>query len=405
MLVLFQNMKVNSFAANVETPVKKVAEESANLLEEESESVERCSPSSELQSLLKRIVRIHKFRHSPVVKCIEKIKLSLKIRNELRSLFDGFDYDESDWIIELEANCTESGQFSAFVRKYISFEFRVQLQYSFCVFLLLNYMKEFSLDAETAFVDIFKLKVENTFCSSCSASGMSILMIEKENLNYLKKVYEVVTNVSFEDSDCDPDFDMKNCDDIDSSSVETCSDDEMSKNKLVRKERTNKEELHHSNPFVSDDDSNDVYRFSEELDCNPFVTTGGDDLDYQRWKFCTNSNKLDVPKMSSVKDKTRMKVSKCDHCEGQFKSNYNLKLHMIQVHRIFFDDVTVYDCPEYSCKFVTGSRICYNRHAATHIRKPKIKVNSSKVQCRNCPMVLANMSSLRRHEKRKHKED
>ena len=170
-------MKVDSSAAYIETPVKKVAEDAAELREVGSGSGGRCSPSSELESLLRRIERIHEFRHSPVMKCIDKIKLSLKIRNELRSLFDGFEDDESDWIIKLEANCTESGQFTTFVRKYISFEYRVQLQYSFCVFLLLNYMKELSLDAETAFVDIFKLKVENTFCSSCS--DMSILMIKK----------------------------------------------------------------------------------------------------------------------------------------------------------------------------------------------------------------------------------
>lgn len=395
-------MKVNSFAANIETPVKKVEEDSAKLREVGGGCVGRCSPSSELQSLLKRIVRIHQFRHSPVMKCINKIKLSLKIRNELRSLFDGFEDDESDWMIKLEASCTESGQFSTFIRKYISFEFRVQLQYSFCVFILLNYMNELSLDAETAFVDIFKLKVENTFCLSCS--DLSFSMIEKENLNYLKKVYEGATNVSFEDSDCDPEFDMKNYNDDASSSVETSSDDEMSKNKTVGKVKINKEELHQCNPFLSDDDSNDVYSFREELDCNPFVTTG-DDLDYQRWKICNNANTSDVPKMSSVKDKSRIKLSECDHCEGQFKSKYNLKLHLVQVHRIFFEDVTVYDCPESSCKFVTGSRICYNRHAATHIRKPKIKVNLSKIPCRYCPMVLANKSSLKRHEKRKHKAD
>ena len=307
-------MKVDSSAAYIETPVKKVAEDAAELREVGSGSGGRCSPSSELESLLRRIERIHEFRHSPVMKCIDKIKLSLKIRNELRSLFDGFEDDESDWIIKLEANCTESGQFTTFVRKYISFEYRVQLQYSFCVFLLLNYMKELSLDAETAFVDIFKLKVENTFCSSCS--DMSILMIKKENLNYLKKVYEGATNVSLEDSDCDPEFDLKNYNDVDSS-VETFSDEEMSKNKQVGKVKINKEELHQCNPFLSDEDSSDVYSFSEKLDCNPFVNTG-DDLDYQRWKICNNANTSAVQKMSSVKEKSKINLSKCDHCEGQF---------------------------------------------------------------------------------------
>ena len=185
-----REMKVDASAAYFETPVKKVAEENAaELTDVGSGSSRRCSPSSELQSLLKRIQRIHEFRHSPVMKCIEKMKLSLKVRNELRSLFDGFEDDESDWIIKLEAECTEIGKFSTFVRKYISLEFRVQLQYSFCVFLVLNYMKELSLDAETAFVDVFKLKVEDTFCSSCT--DLSVLMLKKENLDFLKKVSKV----------------------------------------------------------------------------------------------------------------------------------------------------------------------------------------------------------------------
>ena len=400
-----REMKVDARAAYFETPVKKVAEENAaELTDVGSGSSRRCSPSSELQSLLKRIQRIHEFRHSPVMKCIEKMKLSLKVRNELRSLFDGFEDDESDWIIKLEAECTEIGKFSTFVRKYISLEFRVQLQYSFCVFLVLNYMKELSLDAETAFVDVFKLKVEDTFCSSCT--DLSVLMLKKENLDFLKKVFESGTNISLDDSDCDPEFELKNYNDVDSS-VETFSDDEMSKNKTVGKVKINKEEeLHLSNPFVSDEDcdDDDVYRFSEKLDCNPFVNTG-DVVDYQRWKINSNANTSAGQKMSSVKEKSKIQLSKCEHCEGQFRSKYNLKLHMVQVHRIFFSDVTVYDCPESSCKFLTGSRICYNRHAATHSRKPKIIVNTSKIKCRYCSMVLSNKSSLKRHERRKHKDN
>ena len=40
-------MKVDSFAANIETPVKKVAKDSVKLREVGSGSVGRCSPSSE----------------------------------------------------------------------------------------------------------------------------------------------------------------------------------------------------------------------------------------------------------------------------------------------------------------------------------------------------------------------
>ena len=37
-------------------------------------------------------------------------------------------------------------------------------------------------------------------------------------------------------------------------------------------------------------------------------------------------------------------------------------MNIISVHRIFPNGMTVYQCSEKHCSFVTGSRICFNRH-------------------------------------------
>ena len=99
----------------------------------------------------------------------------------------------------------------------------------------------------------------------------------------------------------------------------------------------------------------------------------------------------------------------CGHREGKFSNKYNLKLHLVQVHRIFPEGMIIYKCPDLDCQFVTGSRIWYNRHAVTHGRKPEVKVDSCKSSCSSCKttcsychMDFANRSSLKRHHQRKH---
>ena len=403
-------MKVDSYARCIFTPVKNndLSEDSQPLGED---SRKRSSPSPELRSWLERIARLHKFRHSPTLYCIESIRLKLKTRNNIRELFEGF-VEQVDWILDAEKNATKSGKFSEFISLYISHEFRVQKENSFCVFVVLNYMKIFSIHAEAAFVDLFKLNVQLSVCSQCS-DGQDSLLTERVNLEYVSNLIVSEASDSLLDSDSDPEFVLKQMSSAESDSIsDELSDEEEVKAKkrthgeddLKRKEEnlcnpflssaSDDDDKKCCNPFNSDSDQTDVYNFHEELPVgagSPSETNNKNQL-----------NLSSVPRMSSVKVKSQVKSHICDHCGKKFSTSYNLVLHNVQVHRIFPEGKKIYKCPEVNCKYVTGSRICYNRHATTHLRKPRVKKNNYKISCSYCSLVVANKSSLKRHLVRKH---
>jgi hypothetical protein len=411
-------MKVNSYDSCIFTPVKN-DDSSKDLKHLNKVSGERSSPSPELRFWLERIDRLHRFRHSPAIECIESFRLKFSTRNEIRQLFEGFDEEISDWIHDIEKDVSERGKFSAFIQSYIHYEFRVKKDYSFCIVVILNYMKKFSVGAEAAFLDVLKLNAQQTVCSKCSESqDSSGLLVQRINLDYVRKLILSEGSDSLLDSDSDPEFVLKKtCQDQVESSTDTSSDNDV---KVKPKKRTpvkvvlnenedslcnpfisgsdssasNGNEMNFCNPFHSDNDLDDEYRFDEGLALDePSFTT------YSRR---SQSNISNVKRTSSVKVKSQVKSYICYHCERKFLSNHNLKLHLVQVHRIFPEGMKIYRCPEPNCQFVTGSRICYNRHAATHLRKPKVKVTNLKISCSYCPISVANRSSLKRHHQRKH---
>ena len=383
-------MKVNSFAGVVNTP-EKIEDEVPG----ENLVGVRSSPSAEMRSLLQNIDRLHQFCHFFSIESIDSFKLKINTRNKIREIFDGFDEKISLWIFESEKTSIESGKFSLFFQDYMHFEFRVKKDHSFLVLVLLNYMKMFSVTVDEAYLDLFKLNVEKTYCPECSKDHD--LRIQKLNLSYLRQKILSDTD-SYDDSGSDKEFEL--CEEnVDSSSDES-SENESEKGKP--KERTedeitsNEDKKMHCNPFHSGSESDDVYRFTEEVSTNPFLSSEGE-------PDMISCKKTSTPRTSSVNVLNRQ-AHHCDYCEGKFQSKHNLKIHLVGVHRIFPDGMKVFECPEQNCKFVTGSRICYNRHAATHLRKPKVKSNTPKISCSYCQMVVANRSSLRRHVKRKHND-
>ena len=229
-------MKVNSYARCIFTPVKN------NDLSEDSQplgkdSGKRSSPSPELRSWLERIERLHKFRHSPTLYCIESIRLKLKTRNNIRGLFEGF-VEQVDWILDAEKNATKSGKFSEFISLYISHEFRVHKDHSFCVFVVLNYMKIFSIHAEAAFVDLFKLNVQLSVCSQCS-DGQDSLLTERVNLEYVNNLILSEACDSLLDSDSDPEFVLKQ---MSSAESESISDELSDEEEVKAKKRSHGED-------------------------------------------------------------------------------------------------------------------------------------------------------------------
>ena len=140
------------------------------------------------------------------------------------------------------------------------------------------------------------------------------------------------------------------------------------------------------NPFEDSDE--DVYEFKDEDVCsvNPFAA----DLSY-------NFN----PQRTSSLRNPKEKLHECHECEKCFGTKHNLKLHLIQVHRIRVPNMTVYTCS--SCDFLTGSKVCLTRHKVTHSSKPNRK--EGQAICNVCHLKVFNDQSLKRHKKRKHRKD
>ena len=370
-------MKINSNAIGIETPVKEnVVGDSSSLKLAETKR-ERYSPSSELEKMLFGIDRLHKFCHRPELDSIENIKMTLKFRNLLRELVSDLNDEVSDWIKELEDISTQKRVFSEFVQDYIHYEYCVKKTYSFTIFLILNYMKKFSLGVEESFVEVLYLRFDKTVCPECCSS----VSPKDTNLTYLKQCAAEDCISDQLDSDNDPDFDTKTALHTEGE-VSSDSDNIVTPKKLTGEQYTAKEKLFYCNPFDSDQDvDDDVYDF---------------ETDYQKEEVPL------VPRTSSVEIKKKKFI--CDHCQKVFTNGYNLKLHLVQVHRIEIPGIKALRCPDRNCQFTTGSRICFTRHMETHRLKPKyVKKTDVKVTCSYCGVDVANDSSLKRHIKRKHK--
>ena len=104
-------MKVNVVAAVVETPDKKRPGELVSpdrVLVQFQE--ERHSPSLELRSMLNGIARLHNFCHSSSddLIAIDDIRLQLKTKDLICDLFNDYQEDLKDWILEKEKSLTET---------------------------------------------------------------------------------------------------------------------------------------------------------------------------------------------------------------------------------------------------------------------------------------------------------
>lgn len=371
-------MKINSNAMGIETPVKDSVADGGGDAKSGDAKRERHSPSDDLKKMLNGIKRLHTLSHSPELESIENIKLTLKTRNHLRELVSELNEEPSSWIKELEEISTEQSVFSEFVKTYIHFEYCVRKSISFTIFLILNYMKRFSLGVEESFVEVVHLSFDKTVCEKCSSGDHKVT-----NLKYLKECVAEDCGSDQDDSDLDADYDIKTASPAEE---ETSSDSENNvtpKKSTVVKSSTRQKQVY-CNPFDSDPEDIDIYNFDEP------------DSQKEEEKVPM------VPRTSSIEVK-RTKFN-CDHCLKVFTNQYNLKLHVVQIHRIAVPGVKVLKCPESNCLFITGSRVCFRRHSETHRTKPKyVKKTCDKIACRYCNVFVSNSSSLKRHILRKHK--
>ena len=184
-----------------------------------------------------------------------------------------------------------------------------------------------------------------------------------------------------------------------------------------------------TNKYESSDEESDVYKFQDETDfvnpfekikmpdpvvdisdfvnsfvehknedfVNPFETEREDALAIQSVSPNANFNPFAA---SSPTILAKLKSEKaCPYCDKIFPSNYNMKQHIISIHKIFPDGLTIFKCDDIDCNFVTGSRAMFSRHSHAKFVRPCNR--TAKPMCQVCHKQFCNPSSLKRHVIRK----
>jgi zinc finger/BTB domain-containing protein 41 len=164
-----------------------------------------------------------------------------------------------------------------------------------------------------------------------------------------------------------------------------------------------KEDLSESDFSDLSESEEDVYIFKSDEDeiFNPFAETHANKYVNSTFKSSSkprNSESMFQNEHSPIKHPDKPNIS-CEHCGKVFRKMYNLKQHIICVHKIFPKGVAIFKCPVPDCRFVSGNKILFNRHN----HNKKIVIVPSKLSCKLCKGLFATKGSLTRHIKRKHK--
>lgn len=144
----------------IETPKKKFISVKSHSHPSLVKTSGRFSPSKSLLKLLTNADRIHSYQFHIEVEFTNLSEMTFLDRKLVNYLSEHFNFespDVPDLIVKLEMIALEESYFGQFLKEYISEEFSIPSEYSFCVFAVLNYMKLFKLQVEDALCDMFKV--------------------------------------------------------------------------------------------------------------------------------------------------------------------------------------------------------------------------------------------------------
>ena len=282
------------------------------------------------------------------------------------------------------------------MKEFIAEEFSTTTEFSFSVLAVLNYMTVFSVSLEEALLELFQLPSNESVCELCIETESEDRSQASDRFNFLliqKSIDRGVIDDSFDDCDY-KEPSLHNSTDDSEEDVYTFKDIEMvgvdpgvNSRKLdhVKKQGGDKIKPFVFNPF--DESTLTTENLpepvsNEKLNLTMFFNPFSSNEDQSNFTTKANEN-----------------ATSCPHCEHSFTSKYNMKQHIISVHKIVKPGEKVYRCKVKKCSFITGSRVWFERHNCGN----KNKEVSTKTSCSFCKEDFANPSSLRRHVKRMHK--
>ena len=383
---------MNSSFLNIKTPQKILISSKENVYIDSSVKniKDRVSPSQEMKRLLEGLNRVHYFQFHKEVALVDLKEMSFftsKLNKKLGHFFNFESPDIPDLIHQLESIALTGGYFTSFLKQFISEDFSTPEEYSFSIITVLNYIYCYGISIEDALVEIFLLAPYESVCELCiEVSGKDNKQIASKHFNLLllqRKLSEQQDNA---DSYDDADYKQFSS---------GCSD--SSTNDLVE----NEEDVYN---YDSDSDPN-IFKpfnpfnadFSKELPTQLPSTSARLDANLNSTMTFNPFNKLLPYKDKEIK--VTSPVTDCPHCVKTFKTNYNMKQHIISVHKIALDGMKMFRCQVKTCQFVTGSRVQYSRH---NHEDNKVKNKHFKPVCNYCNEIFFNDSSLKRHLKRLH---
>ena len=306
---------------------------------------------------------------------IEMMNLRLDSIIEVKAFFSEHHPDIPDIILKSEENAIASGEFTVKICAYLAEEFNIPEEYSFCVICILNFGFLYKIDIVTSGKYLFGLSSSRFECSQCvmtdgveNEQDFSSRSRKERNLRALQELQVRSSEDEEDDSEKDEDF------------LPPDSDKSLDSNIAT-------------DVFDFHDDSDfDIYNpFDQSKSCTEFNLVNS--------TFRRETVMITLP--SDLSPIRRSNNFVCQKCSRNFSKKYNLKLHLVSQHKMFPKGMSIYQCPEKDCSFVSGNLVLFNRH--NHLKTAAVGKRLMRLKCTDCDQSFAGKSSLKRHIERKHK--
>ena len=382
-------IRISSFDCSIFTPVKTGQAANDELTPEKNIPCEanikrpiRFSASREQNELMISMKRSHSFLIHSQVKFseLERSGLYLSAVDDIQKYFKENMPDLHDCILKQEEAAIKIGEFCETKKKYISEEFDIPAEYSFLTICILCYAQEHNVSVAESANDLLCLFADELICEECSSSTVEHY-VEENNFSVMKSLLnKSLLDVSHEDpfgscddSYCDPVFNP----DLDLESKSSESDRSQHKDCQNILE-SSFESLEIFNPFAKPETDSQIINSTMRSNCK--------------------TERL-FPAESSPIQHCKKRQIICKFCDKSFNKMFNLKMHLVHVHKYFPEGMTVYKCPVPDCTFVAGNKIIFNRHSH---KKNVASSLSNSVFCNLCNERFATKGSLARHIGRIH---
>ena len=304
-------MKVSSLTGAIVTPIKSKAPP-MSISPQQQQSVEaklnkRFTPTKAAKDQLQKMSRCHKYVHhnKDVFVDLREMKLTPLKSNKLSVMLQDEQFDLPVYLLRLEENSVGFGNFTNFLKTFLSKQLNIPGDLSFAAYAVFSYGHKFNVEVEDSYFELFNYYSDKTICDECeSVSGQQDIgeNIQFHNLNTLKALQ--LRDCHFlDDSFDDKDYEKEH------------SDSES----YIEKDLSEGDSSFHSREKESSDDP---YRFDDidanDVCVNPFLSS-----DAMENPFIEISPVHSTPVKSIHIQKTL-----CVHCGKNFGKTGNLKLHL-----------------------------------------------------------------------------